>query len=189
MKKNKLKLILHKLKKKIKLIFLYLKKNKKYKNIKSKKMKYILISLLILFPVTLSDLSHKCSDKELLDSDGQLKYSLSSDVTKAFNEVASCISLEPNDRNTEICCYMKIKFENELLDEKFTHKGCHSVPTSYLLEDADPDIEDYIDGLEDKEFFYASDTDETYYIDYKSISIDCNSKYLAIGFGLLLLFL
>ena len=84
---------------------------------------------------------------------------------------------------------MKIKFENELLDEKFTHKGCHSVPTSYLLEAADSDIEDYIDGLEDKDYFYTSDTDETYNIDYKSISIDCNSKYLAIGFGLLLLFL
>ena len=152
-------------------------------------MKYILISLLILFPVTLSDLSHKCSDKELLGSDGKLKHSLSSDVTLAFNEEASCISLEPDDRNTEICCYMKIKFENELLDEKFTHKGCHSVPKSYLLEDADPDIEDYIDGLEDKDYFYTSDTDETYNIDYKSISIDCNSKYLASGFGLLLLFL
>ena len=152
-------------------------------------MKYILISLLILFPVTLSDLSHKCSDKELLDSDGQLKYSLSSDVTKAFNEVASCISLEPDHRNTEICCYMKIKFENELLDEKFTHKGCHSVPTSYLLEDAEYDIEDYIDTLMEKDYDYASDSEDVYQIVYKSIDIDCYSKFLTIGFGLLLLFL
>ena len=151
-------------------------------------MKYILISLLILFPVALSDLSHKCSDKELL-SDGKLTQSLSSDVTLAFNEVASCISLEPDDRNTEICCYMKIKFENELLDEKFTHKGCHSVDTKYLFEDANPDIDDYIDDLEDKKYFYASDTDDSYDIEFKSVSIDCNSKYLAIGFGLLLLFL
>ena len=151
-------------------------------------MKYILISLLILFPLALSDLDHTCSSKELLDS-GKLTQSLSSDVTLAFNGVASCISLEPNDKDTQICCYMKIKFENELLDEKYTHKGCHSVPTSYLLEEATSDIDDYIDGLEETEYYYASDSEESYNIDFKSVSIDCNSKYLAIGFGLLLLFL
>ena len=153
-------------------------------------MKYILISLLILFPITLSDTtSHKCIDKAILDSNYHLVNSVQTDLTIAYNGVGSCISLDPDDTENQICCYIKIKFENELLDEKFTHKGCHSVPTSYLLEDADPDIEDYIDGLEDKDYFYTSDTDEIYNIDYKSISIDCNSKYLAIGFGLLLLFL
>ena len=155
-------------------------------------MKYILIGLLILFPITLSDTTtHKCSDKELLDSNYHLVNSAVSDVTLAYNEVGSCISLEADEKDSQICCYMKIKFKNELLDERFTHKGCHSVSTSYLLEEATSDIDDYIEDLEEnRDYYYATDEDgDNYQIVYKSVSIDCNSKYLAIGFGLLLLFL
>ena len=153
-------------------------------------MKYILISLLILFPITLSDTtSHKCIDKAILDSNYHLVNSVQTDLTIAYNGVGSCISLDPDDTENQICCYIKIKFENELLDEKFTHKGCHSVPTSYLLEDAEYDIEDYIDYLMEKDYDYASDSEDVYQIVYKSIDIDCYSKFLTIGFGLLLLFL
>ena len=154
-------------------------------------MKYILISLLILFPITLSDTtSHACSSKKIINSDGHLSNSPNGDLTLAYNKVGSCISLQ-TDNDDEVCCYIKIRFKNELLDERFTHKGCHPVPTSYLLEDATTDIDDYIETLE-IDYDYATDTDELddpYQIEYKSVEIDCISKFLTVGFGLLLLFL
>ena len=154
-------------------------------------MKYILISLLILFPITLSDTtSHACSWKKIINSDGKLSNSPNGDLTLAYNKVGSCISLQ-TDNDDEVCCYIKIRFKNELLDERFTHKGCHPVPTSYLLEDATTDIDDYIETLE-IDYDYATDTDELddpYQIEYKSVEIDCISKFLTVGFGLLLLFL
>ena len=108
-------------------------------------MKYILISLLILFPITLSDTtSHACSSKKIINSDGHLSNSPNGDLTLAYNKVGSCISLQ-TDSDDEVCCYIKIRFKNELLDERFTHKGCQPVQTKYLLEDADPDIDDYIE--------------------------------------------
>ena len=154
-------------------------------------MKYILISLLILFPITLSDTtSHACSWKKIINSDGHLSNSPNGDLTLAYNKVGSCISLQ-TDNDDEVCCYIKIRFKNELLDERFTHKGCQPVQTKYLLEDADPDIDDYIDSLE-IDYNYVNDPDEPddpYQIEYKSVEIDCISKFLTIGFGLLLLFL
>ena len=150
-----------------------------------------LIGLLILFPITLSDTSlHTCSSKQIIGSDGKLSNSANGDLTLAYNEVGSCISLK-TDSDDKVCCYIKIKFKNELLDERFTHKGCQAVETKYLLEDADPDIDDYIDTL-DIDYDYVDDPDDPedpYQIEYKSIDIDCYSKFLTIGFGLLLLFL
>ena len=153
-------------------------------------MKYLLISLLILFPIALSDLTHKCSDKDILDDSGHLNHQEYADVTLAYNGIGSCSSLIA-DNDDEVCCYIKLKFKNELYDEKFTHKGCTSIPVSALIADEGADIDDYIDAAKLLGDYYIDNTNNTYKIIYKDLDIDCNSKFLkfATGLCLLLLFL
>ena len=50
-----------------------------------------------------------------------------------------------------MCCYIKIKFKNEYIDEKFTHKGCYEITDSdsakYVMGGSDDfDFDDVIIG-------------------------------------------
>ena len=153
-------------------------------------MKYILLSLLILFPICLNEDSHMCNDKRIVDDNNHLTNSFTSDVTKAFNGAASCSSLLTEDDDEYICCYAKIKFKNEILDETFTHKGCGEVSVLALKDEEA--FSNFTDTIEEISYVIKTDSNnETYSIVYKSIDIDCSSKFLkyAVGLCLLLFFL
>ena len=154
-------------------------------------MKYLLISLLIIFPISLSELTHLCKDKEIfLDDTTHLRNQDNVDITLAYNGIGSCSSLTP-DEDDDICCYVKLKFKNELYDETFTHKGCSSIPIYSLVDNENnADIGDYVDIIEAVEYSVNS-TNVNYNIVYKDFSIDCSSNFLkyAAGLCLLLLFL
>ena len=122
---------------------------------------------------------NSCQEKKIINDDGTL-ISNQSDINYAYNEVASCASLQTEEENT-ICCYVKIKFKNEKMDETFTQKGCGEVGIDELQND---DFGDLIDELETKiESQYGGEDN----IDVKSLSVDCSSKYLNFA-GLALLF-
>ena len=136
----------------------------------------------------------QCSEKQILTRVGSnytiANNDITGDKTLAFNGVASCASLETSEN--EVCCYIKVKFENEQLDEKFTHKGCISINQNMLYDDAEPDIDDFIDNLEENQDYYLgrdSDGDELW-LKYKKVEIDCSSRFIQIaGFALLLFLL
>ena len=90
-----------------------------------------------------------------------------------------------------MCCYIKLKFENDNVDEKFTHEGCYELKVSLEnfkaddddIFDFDEDVIDYIEG----EFDTAYKDQKIY---SKKVSVDCSSKYLTLaGFALLFMLL
>ena len=140
-----------------------------------------LVLLIALIAVPFCSAINSCSDKSIMDDNGILNNN-QSDLNYAFNEVASCASLTTNS-DSAICCYIKLKFKNELLDETFTQKGCAEVEIS-TLQSEDPDFDDFLDQTEaDIEEVNGGENS----IDVKSLSIDCSSKYLQLA-GLALLF-
>ena len=140
-----------------------------------------LVLLIALIAVPFCSAINICSDKSIMDDNGILKNN-QSDLNYAYNEAASCASLTTNSESA-ICCYIKLKFKNELLDETFTQKGCAEVEIS-TLQSEDPDFDDFLDQTEaDIEEVNGGENS----IDVKSLSIDCSSKYLQLA-GLALLF-
>ena len=142
----------------------------------------LIASALISF--TLSD----CSDKAILDSSHKLLYSnyAYQDYKLAYNKAASCATLSSGDTD-KVCCYLKIKFENEVNEEKYTHTGCYAVPLAYLTDsDNGPEIDDLIDNIEG--WFDANNTNPK--LVSKTIDLDCGSKYIHLaGLALLILLL
>ena len=104
-----------------------------------------------------------------------------SDWTRAYNDVSSCATLKTDDDN--LCCYMKIKFENEELDETFTQKGCIEIGFNETIDINDDDIFDAF--LEYKENRIASVNN----VEVDSLDIDCSAKFINIFILSLLLFL
>ena len=152
-------------------------------------MKFIFSLIAISFLIfcksqTITD----CSGKAIIDENGLLLNDQTNDVTLAFNGPASCATLEAEG----FCCYIKIKFENVILDEKFTHKGCYEITDSdsakYVMGDSDDfDFKDVIIGGLENSFDTAN---RNLNLTYKSISVDCSSKYLnLVGFALLFMLL
>ena len=136
-----------------------------------------LVLLIALIAVPFCSAINVCSDKSIMDEDGILNNN-QSDLNYAYNEVASCASLTTNS-DSAICCYIKLKFKNEKLDETFTQKGCAEIGI-ISLQSEDPDFDDFLDLAE-------TDIEEINGVDVKSLSIDCSSKYLQLA-GLVLLF-
>ena len=122
-----------------------------------------------------------CSGKAIIDENGLLLNDQTNDVTLAFNGPASCATLEAEG----FCCYIKIKFENVILDEKFTHKGCYDLSqTVYNNITQEDDFDILIDDIEQK--FDINNNNLT----SKTISVDCSSKYLhLVEIALILLLL
>ena len=146
---------------------------------------FVILIALITAPFCLA--LNKCREKAIIDEETNKIINIQSDINYAYNEVASCASLqtEPDPETGEetLCCYVKLKFKNELLDETFTQKGCCEVETSLLVSD-DTEFGDLIDIVEtDIENNHGGDS----VIDIKSLSIDCSSKYLHLA-GLAILF-
>ena len=153
--------------------------------------KKIIFAIVALTLVSLSVSQSSCSDKGIIENSGtnrgKLKNSGISDITKAYNGPASCATLRLD--GGLLCCYIKFKFKNEEIDEKFTHKGCYEIPgetTGVINDSEDFDFEENIIDILETKF------NNKYQNKYssKKISIDCSSKYLHLaGFALLFLLL
>ena len=149
--------------------------------------KKLFLSIVVLSLVSLS-LQLKCTDKRIFSEDVRIPPANSTkDITYAYNGPASCATLSPTeDKTYGMCCYIKVKFENTLNEEKYTHKGCYEVPIQYLSDNDSYDIDDLIDQL--KGFFKGNNSYPDYQLEEKSFDIDCSSKYLQL-FGLAFLIL
>ena len=153
--------------------------------------KKLFLSIVVLSLVSFS-LQLTCADKRIFETTSNMVIppaNSTKDITKAYNGPASCATLAPSENTTYgMCCYIKVKFENTLNEEKYTHKGCYEVPIQYLSDNDSYDIDDLIDQL--KGFFKGNNTynDAGYALEEKSFDIDCSSKYLQL-FGLAFLIL
>ena len=144
---------------------------------------YLLFVLLCL-PLCLTQeyddiLAQQCSQKSLLN--GNALIDNKTDWDRAYNDVASCATLT-TENSDYFCCYMKIKFKNEVFDEKFTQRGCIPVSYAYLFTD-DKDV--FRSFLDDKE----SNISKASNVTVKSLDIDCSAKFINIFTLSLLLFL
>ena len=143
---------------------------------------YLLFALLC-FPLCLAQdetAAVRCSDKSLLT--GNALTNNSADWTRAYNDVASCATLK-TDSNDILCCYMKIKFDNDFYDETYTQKGCIEVRVNETVDINDDDRFDTF--LENKE----SQIGKASNVEVDSLDIDCGAKFINIFTLSLLLFL
>ena len=140
---------------------------------------YLLFVLLCLPLCLTDDITQQCSQKSLLN--GNKLINSTTDWDRAYNDVASCATLT-TESSDYFCCYMKIKFENEIFDEKFTQRGCIPVSYAYLIND-DKDI--FRSFLDNKE----SNISQASNVTVKSLDIDCSAKFINIFTLSLLLFL
>ena len=122
--------------------------------------------------------AYECDDKQVIDKDGGFTKSTYGDYKFAYHGVSSCASLT-SDPNTG-CCYIKVKFKNEIADEKYTHRGCIQVTF-----DQWEDIDAYITELENN----IASCDQNKNITKVDVDIDCNSKFIKLTGLILLAFL
>ena len=145
---------------------------------------------------------NQCKEKAILEETPRSKgldfkiKEIAYDRTYAYNDVASCQSLyaEGDEAFGSMCCYIKLKFKNPILDEKFTQKGCFEFNlTRYATESNDKfDFGDYKEWI--KESIEAKDYQmegtEKFKVEVKTLDIDCSSKYLhLVGLALILFLL
>ena len=143
---------------------------------------YLLFALLC-FPLCLAQdetVKVSCSDKSLLTGDVLIHNE--TDWTRAYNDVASCATLKTGSNNI-LCCYMKIKFDNDFYDETYTQKGCIEVRVNETVDINDDDRFDTF--LENKESQIAKASN----VEIDSLDIDCGAKFINIFTLSLLLFL
>ena len=119
-----------------------------------------------------------CSEKTLFSSSYKLA-DITTDRTLAYNEAASCATLKPDSTTSGVmCCYIKVKFKNTDLDEKFTQKGCMEFDvTDAIINDKFDEFKDSVEG-------YIQDQNG---VEVKKLSIDCSSKFLHLA-GIALIF-
>ena len=119
-----------------------------------------------------------CSEKTLFSSSYKLA-DTTTDRTLAYNEAASCATLKPDSTTSGVmCCYIKVKFKNKDMDEKFTQKGCMEFDvTDAIINDKFDEFKDNVEG-------YIQDQSD---VEVKKLSIDCSSKFLHLA-GIALIF-
>ena len=151
--------------------------------------KKLILSIVVLSLASFC-LDTECTNKTIFSSKSIINPNYQTkDRTLAYNKVASCATLTPS-KDTNLCCYIKVKFENTLNEEKYTHKGCVEVPIWYLSDNDTYDIDNFIDAMEADINSNNTYTNSNYKLETKSISIDCASKYLQlVGLAFLLLLL
>ena len=138
---------------------------------------FLLVALLVVPFCT----SMSCYDKSLFEADSTVLKIKDADHDYAYNKVASCATLT-TEKNSEVCCYIKLKFKNTQYDETYTQRGCEIIDMTDALYGVD--FDDIIDLYE--EFINRNNTN----IEVKDLSIDCNSRFLQfVGLSLLLLLL
>ena len=120
-----------------------------------------------------------CSEKTLFSSGYKLS-DTTTDRTLAYNEAASCATLKPDSTSQGMmCCYIKVKFKNTNLDEKFTQKGCMEIDITDAI------INDGFDEFKDSVETGIGNVNPN--IEVKKLSIDCSSKFLHLA-GIALIF-
>ena len=119
--------------------------------------------------------AYECADKQIIDNYGGIIKSTYADYKYAYHGVSSCASLSSDDGT---CCYMKVKFKNEVADEKYTHRGCIQVTLEQWA-----DIDAYIQTLENNIATYNTNVTKV------DVDIDCNSKFIKLTGLILLAFL
>lgn len=138
---------------------------------------FLLVALLVVPFCT----SMSCYDKSLFEADSAVLKIKDADHDYAYNKVASCATLT-TEKNSEVCCYIKLKFKNTQYDETYTQRGCETIDMKDALYGID--FDDIIDLY--KGFIDLNNTN----IETKDLSIDCNSRFLQfVGLSLLLLLL
>ena len=144
------------------------------------------IFIFALIASTLVSFTFSDCDKQILDLDTyKLKYTdyTAKDYKLAYNKAASCATYTaPKEYQT--CCYIKLKFENLLNEEKYTHTGCIPINITTLLDDANPDIDDVIDNIEG-----SFDNANKGSLESKEVEIDCGSKFIHLASLALLILL
>ncbi len=133
-----------------------------------------IVFVLMLASITYEEMG--CKVKQVIDDNNfELRESSYADYKYAYHGVSSCAALSSDDGT---CCYMKVKFKNEVADEKYTHRGCIQVTF-----DQWKDIDTYIQTLETN--IAASNPNVT----KVDVHIDCNSKFIKLTGLILLAFL
>ena len=119
-----------------------------------------------------------CSEKTLFSSSYKLA-DTTTDRTLAYNEAASCATLKPDSTSSGMmCCYIKVKFKNTVLEEKFTQKGCMEIDaTDAIINGNFDEFKESVEG-------YIQDQNG---VEVKKLSIDCSSKFLHLA-GIALIF-
>ena len=133
-----------------------------------------IVFVLMLASITYEEMG--CDVKQVIYSSGALRESSYADYKFAYHGVPSCAALSSDDK--KVCCYIKVKFKNEVADEKYTHRGCIQV----TFDDWD-NINTYIQTLENN---IAENNLNVTKVD---VDIDCNSKFIKLTGLILLAFL
>ncbi len=105
-----------------------------------------------------------------------LRESSYADYKFAYHGVPSCAALTSDDDTG--CCYIKVKFKNEIADEKYTHRGCIQLTFEEWSK-----IDETIQKLENN---IAENNLNVTKVD---VDIDCNSKFIKLTGLILLAFL
>ena len=133
-----------------------------------------IVFVLMLASITYEEMG--CKVKQVIDDNNfVLRESSYADYKYAYHGVSSCAALSSDDGT---CCYMKVKFKNEVADEKYTHRGCIQVTF-----DDWANINTYIQTLENN---IAENNLNVTKVD---VDIDCNSKFIKLTGLILLAFL
>ena len=95
---------------------------------------FLLVALLVVPFCT----SMSCYDKSLFEADSTVLKIKDADHDYAYNKVASCATLT-TEKNSEVCCYIKLKFKNHQYDETYTQRGCEIIDMTDALYGVDFD--------------------------------------------------
>ena len=117
-----------------------------------------------------------CEVKQVIYNNYVLRESSYADYKFAYHGVPSCASLTSDDDTG--CCYIKVKFKNEIADEKYTHRGCIQLTFEEWSK-----IDETIQKLETN---IAKNNLNVTKVD---VDIDCNSKFIKLTGLILLAFL
>ena len=120
--------------------------------------------------------AYVCDDKQVIYNYGIFNKSTYGDYKFAYHGVSSCAALTSDDDKG--CCYIKVKFKNEVADEKYTHRGCIQLTFEEWSK-----IDETIQKLE-------NNIDENNRnVTKVDVDIDCNSKLIKLTGLILLAFL
>ena len=132
----------------------------------------------IFFVLMLSSNTYEemgCEVKQVIYNNYVLRESSYADYKFAYHGVPSCASLTSGDG---ACCYIKVKFKNEIADEKYTHRGCIQL-TFEEWSKIDETIQKYENNIAEKNPNVTK----------VDVDIDCNSKFIKLTGLILLAFL
>ena len=143
-----------------------------------------LFSLVIIYNQEYGDFcSSKSVSSRLNDNDN-----FAQDVTLAYNEIASCASLNPYSSSDSVikqCCYVKLKYKLE--GKKYTRKGCQIIESEVHIDTQIDNFENSFQNAVTSYFSSLGNSD----VNIKDVEadIDCNSNFIKFSVLLILIIL